>query len=80
MSKKSKALAKLKSATGTFEWADMVAALKALGFEQVEMAGSRVRFVKGDLQILLHKPHPQKEMKAYAVRQVKELLRSEGSL
>lgn len=80
MSKKDKLLAKLRNTTGVFAWSDMVAVLKALGFDQVEMEGSRVRFVKDDLQILLHKPHPQKEMKAYAVRQVKEVLRSEGLL
>ncbi|MCU7904956.1 MAG: type II toxin-antitoxin system HicA family toxin [Candidatus Thiodiazotropha sp. (ex Epidulcina cf. delphinae)] len=54
--------------------------LKALGFRQLEGAGSRVRFVKGDLQIRLHKPHPQRELKAYAVRQVREVLESEGLL
>lgn len=28
--------------------------------------------------ILLHKPHPQKELKAYQVRQLRDLLEQEG--
>ena len=80
MSKTDKLINKLHSARNTYTWTDLVALLTALGFEQLEGAGSRVRFVNGDVQIRLHKPHPQKELKAYAVRQVREILLAEGLL
>ena len=80
MSKTEKLLTKLKDAGSSYAWSDLVTLLKMLGFEQLDGAGSRVRFVKGDVQIRLHKPHPQKEMKAYAVKQVKEILEAEGLL
>lgn len=80
MGKTEKLLTKLIDAKNSYAWSDLVTLLKALGFEPLEGSGSRVRFVKGDLQIRLHKPHPQKELKAYAVRQVKEVLESEGLL
>ena len=80
MGKTEKLLTKLIDAKNSYAWSDLVTLLKALGFEPLEGSGSRVRFVTGDLQIRLHKPHPQKELKAYAVRQVKEVLESEGLL
>jgi hypothetical protein len=35
-------------------------------------------FTNGEITIHLHKPHPQKKVKAYAVKQVKTLLEQEG--
>lgn len=78
MSQQEKLIAKFKAANGVFKWSDLVSLLKGLGFEQYEGAGSRVSFQNGSIIIKLHKPHPQKEVKAYAVRQVKEVLISEG--
>lgn len=80
MSKQDKLVAKFIASNGEFKWSDLVAMLKGMGFEQIEGAGSRVSFVKESLIIKLHKPHPQKEVKAYAVRQVKEVLIAEGLL
>ena len=48
--------------------------------EQLEAEGSRVDFVKKDLIINLHKPHPAKEVKAYALKQLKEQLKQWGEL
>ena len=59
---------------------DLIAVLASLGFKQIEGAGSRVSFSNGTVMIKLHKPHPQKEVKAYAVKQVKEVLKREGLL
>ena len=76
MSKKDKLIAKLLAATTEFKWSDLEALLKLLGYEKLEGKGSRVKFDNGrpgDM-INLHKPHPQKEIKAYAVKQVKEKL------
>ena len=46
------------------------------------MAGSRVRFYneKIDSMILLHKPHPENEIKGGALKSVKTILKQEGLL
>ena len=80
MSKAEKLLSKFRVANGPVKWADLVSLLTSLGFEQVEGKGSRVGFSKGDLTIRLHKPHPQKEIKTYAVRQIQSILKDEGIL
>lgn len=80
MSKSEKLLLKLKNAKHSYTWSDLISLLASLGFEQIEGSGSRVRFIRQDVIINLHKPHPQKELKHYAVNQVREILRSEGDL
>ena len=80
MSKSEKLLSKFNTAKGQFKWTELVSLLSSLGFQQIEGAGSRVSFINGDLTIKLHKPHPQKEVKAYAVRQIKTILKDEGML
>jgi len=80
MGKQDKLLESFKAAKKEYKWQDLVAVLKSLGFDLVEAEGSRVDFVKGDLVIKLHKPHPQKEVKAYALKQTKETLHKEGLL
>lgn len=80
MSKKDKLMQKFLSTKRNFLWSDLVSVLKLLGFEQMEAEGSRVDFVKGDKLINLHKPHPSKEVKAYALKQVKEQLFAWGEL
>ncbi len=80
MSKAEKLLAKLNNAQHGYAWTDLVKLLTALGFVQIEGAGSRVKFIQGEIVISLHKPHPQKEVKLYAVKQVREVLKAEGLL
>ena len=80
MSKAGKLAQKFMATRGPFKWTDLLALLTSLGFEQTGGEGSRVSFVKGDLTIRLHKPHPQKEVKAYAVRQIQSILKDEGLL
>ena len=42
-------------------------------------SGSRVMFISEEHEaILLHKPHPQKELKAYQIKQLIEILEQEG--
>ncbi|MBP3927004.1 MAG: type II toxin-antitoxin system HicA family toxin, partial [Clostridium sp.] len=42
-------------------------------------SGSRVMFIRdGYGRILLHKPHPKKELKAYQIKQLVEMLEQEG--
>ena len=75
MTKTEKQITKLKTAK-VLAWTDLVKSLKALGYRKVEGDGSRVKFENGTpSQIInLHKPHPDKELKAYALRQVREKL------
>lgn len=80
MSKQGKLLESFKAAKKDYKWQELVAVLTSFGFEQVEAEGSRVDFVKDEIVIKLHKPHPQKEVKAYALKQIKEALHKEGLL
>ena len=80
MSKQEKLIAKFRTANKQFKWDDLIAMLKGMGFEQIEAEGSRVTMVNEQIIIKLHKPHPQKEIKAYVIKQVKEVLTAEGLL
>ncbi|MFR5739464.1 MAG: type II toxin-antitoxin system HicA family toxin [Coprococcus sp.] len=68
-----------------FLYAEAKSLLKSLGFEEYnkgKTSGSRVRFFrKSDGAFIdLHKPHPGKEMKKYAVEQLVEKLKEYGEL
>lgn len=42
-------------------------------------SGSRVRFVmEGHADILLHRPHPQKELKEYVIKDLHNIIEQEG--
>lgn len=82
MGKKEKLIEKLKTIPKDFTFEEMQTLLIALGFEMFnkgKTSGSRVKFVKGDMFIILHKPHPRKELLTYQVKQVIEVL-SKGGL
>lgn len=82
MSRKEKLIRKLKSQSKTFSYDDAKNLLEILGFvenSKGKTSGSRVVFsneIYGN--ILLHKPHPQKELKSYQIKQIKEFLEQEG--
>ena len=81
MSKKEKLIKRLKSKPKDFTFAEMRTALESLGLEISEMgktSGSRVRFNKGDIPIIMHKPHPGKELLEYQIKQVLEILEKES--
>ena len=82
MGKQAKLLTKLGAARKVFPWSDLVALLLQLGYEKKEMAGSRVRFYHrgNDALLLLHKPHPENELKGGALKSVKSHLKQEGWL
>lgn len=81
MGKQDKLISKLKQSKQTFKWNDLVTLLVLLGYEQKQMSGSRMRFVHDRLpMILLHKPHPENEIKGGALKTVKLLLKTEGVL
>ena len=81
MSKKQKLIEKLLSAN-TFKFSEIRNLLTMLGFIEIQGNGSRVKFDNGKAEDLinLHKPHPGNEMKAYAVKQIREKLQKGGLL
>lgn len=82
MGKAVKLLEKLRNAHNTFQWRDLVTLLAQMGYEKQEMAGSRVRFysTSRDNMLLLHKPHPENEIKGGALKSAKRALKQEGIL
>lgn len=82
MSKLEKLLDKIARSRKVFPWNELVTLLMQLGYEQKEMAGSRVRFYhkENDALLLLHKPHPENEQKGGALKSVKSHLKQEGWL
>ena len=81
MGKKDKLIQKLKLAQNGFSYDEAVNLLCSLGYEvsnKGKTSGSRVVFkCKDRASIYLHKPHPQKELKPYQIRQIKEILEQE---
>lgn len=81
MGKLEKLKKRLKSLPKDFTFEEMQTLLLALGFElsnKGKTSGSRVMFVKGNVFIILHKPHSRKELLSYQVKQVVETLSEEG--
>ena len=80
MGKKEKLLARLKNNPKDFTFDEMQSALEVLGFEMSnkgKTSGSRVKFLRGNISIILHKPHPRKELLEYQIKQVIEILEKE---
>lgn len=85
MSQKEKLIAKLKSNPKTFTFDDAEALLgyfKYYRSDKGKTSGSRVMFSSDEYKtkILLHKPHPRKELLEYQVKQLVEQLKQEGLL
>lgn len=82
MGQKEKLIARLKSKPKDFTFDEAETLLHYLDYicsNKGKTSGSRVMFVcEGHGSILLHKPHPQKELKAYQIKQLIELLEQEG--
>lgn len=81
MSKLEKMVERLKSNPKDFTFEEMQTLLLALGFSlsnQGKTSGSRVKFFKDDMFIILHKPHPRKELLSYQMKQIIETLSKEG--
>ena len=82
MGQKEKLIAKLKSKPRDFTFDEAETLLGYLNYQRSNKgrtSGSRVMFVRQDHQsILLHKPHPRKELLAYQVKQLTDVLEQEG--
>ncbi len=60
------------------DWKDVASLIKAVGGVITQGDGSRVRIVIGDQSLNIHTPHPQKELKPYQIRAVRNLLSDQG--
>ena len=82
MGQKEKLIQRLKSKPKDFTFDDAETLLKCLDFirsNKGRTSGSRVIFVSDKHgNILLHKPHPQKELKSYQIKQLLDILEQEG--
>jgi hypothetical protein len=60
------------------EWSDIESLIHALGGEIKQNKGSRVRIDLNDYSLNIHSPHPQKEVKQYVVKLLREFLEKAG--
>lgn len=83
MGQKEKLIAELKSNPKTFTFDEAESLLGYLTYyrsNKGKTSGSRVMFTSDEhkTKILLHKPHPRKELLEYQIRQLIEQLEQEG--
>ena len=79
MGKRDKLIERLKRLPKDFTYGEAVTLLTALGFvedNKGSTSGSRVQFRKSGIEqtLMMHKPHPQKELKPYVVKQLLDYL------
>lgn len=85
MGQKEKLIAKLRSNPRDFTFEEAETLLGYFTYKRNnkgKTSGSRVMFTSSEYKtkIILHKPHPRKELLAYQVRQLIEFLEQEGLL
>ena len=82
MGQKEKLIQRLKSKPKDFTFDEAETLLTYLSYvrsNKGKTSGSRVMFISEEHEtVLLHKPHPQKELKSYQVKQLVETLEQEG--
>ncbi len=62
----------------SIEWLDVESLIHALGGEIKQNKGSRVRIDLNNYSLNIHSPHPQKEVKQYVVKLLREFLEKAG--
>ena len=84
MGQKEKLIERLKARPKDFTFEEAETLLGYFGYQRSDKgrtSGSRVMFVnEGHHSILLHKPHPRKELLAYQVKALRDVLEQEGML
>ena len=83
MSELEKLKERLKAIPKDFTYNEAKTLLNKLGFVEFnkgKTSGSRVKFQKNNINILLHKPHPSNEMKKVYVKQLLEFLTELGEI
>ena len=84
MGTKDKLVARLRGLPNDFTFAEAERLLTLFGYvksNKGKTSGSRVLFYKsGRIPVFLHKPHPGKELKGYAVKQLLNELIKNGDI
>jgi len=74
----------LKSRPKTYDWYDLKRVLESVGFSENtggKTSGSLVKFTHPTIApVVVHKPHPENQLKHYMVNQIADKLESEGLL
>ena len=81
MSKLQKMIDRIKRQPRDYTFDEVCTLLKTLGFvidNKGKSSGSRIMLVKEGMCIYIHRPHPQKELKRYQIKQILEVLDREG--
>ena len=77
MGTKEKLIKRFQTLPKDFTWDEFVRLFGVLGFElgnKGKTSGSRVIFTKGNLSYIAHKPHPERYIKSYVMKQVLQFL------
>ena len=81
MSKKKKLTSRLQTNPKDFTFEEAKTLLKLYGYTMSnsgKTSGSRVHFVRNKKVFRMHKPHPNKELLAYQIKEIIEELKQEG--
>jgi len=81
MSRGQNLIDQFKNCKAAFPYKDLTTLLSRLGFEEKSTGGgSKRKFVHTTTKriIRLHEPHPDKNVKSYMVRQIREQLTEQG--
>lgn len=62
----------------SIEWSEVESLLVSFGADITNRGGSRVHFELNGVGATFHRPHPQKEVKKYVVRNLREFLNAAG--
>ena len=78
MGTKEKLIERFKSQPSDFSWDELLRIFRIFGYElnnKGKTSGSRVIFKKGESSYVAHKPHPDKMIKSYVMKQVLEFFK-----
>ena len=78
MSRLEKLTMRLLSCPKDFTYNELKTPLMSFGYSEVQGAGSRICFSKGNHKIKLHQPHPKNTLHAYQLNLVIEALTIKG--
>ncbi len=82
MSRREKLLQRLLSQSVDFTWDEAVTLMKQHGFQLMKGSGSTRRFVHKTtgVKVMIHEPHPENIVKAYAQEDLLQGLRNAGAI
>ena len=81
MGKKEKLIKRIKGRPKDFTYDEVESLLLSLGLRMPKSgktSGSRVRFVFDNTSIIIHKPHPRKELLPYQIDDILDFLERRG--